>query len=405
MRCSERTHLLSMLPPLTAGRRAALILALVLAGVAAGPVAAQTSTTLVGTVTDTDGETLPGVSVYLSGTTRGVVTDDNGRFRLAGVTPGAYRLVASLVGFTAGTQNIRVGVGQAEAGPFDFRLVPIDLGEVVVEARGDERFRRRLQTFTRELIGESENARQTTIVNPQVLSFSESFGSLRASTSAPLVVENRALGYRLVYDLHKFESSSTRVSYDGDERFEELTPADDAEAARWQTNRAMAYRGSLRHLLRALRTGTAGAEGFTFRTRKMTSEGGLAEYVGREVPESALVTAPDSAGFYTVLFNGNAIGVRFTGEPEVPAYLTSEWFRQARSAPNPFQESDLISEVATQTVDRSGNPADPFGISASGYLAFERLADLVPAEYELPTSSTRTTIQTRRPPSRGGREQ
>ena len=388
--------------PLTLGRRAALILALALAAL---PAAAQTSTTLVGTVTDTDGETLPGVSVYLSGTTRGVVTDTNGRFRLAGVTPGAYRLVASLVGFTAGTQNIRVGVGQAEAGPFDFRLAAVSLGEAVVVARGDERFRRRLATFTRELIGESENARQTTITNAQVLSFSEGGGSLRASTSAPLVVENRALGYRLVYDLHKFESSSTRVSYDGDERFEELTPADDAEAARWQINRAMAYRGSLRHLLRALRTGTAGSEGFTFRTRKWSSESGFAEYVGREVPESALVTAPDSAGFYTLLFNGNAIGVRFTGEPEVPAYLTSEWFRQARSAPNPFQESDLVSEVPTQTVDRSGNPADPFGISASGYLAFERLADLVPAEYELPTSSTRTTIQTRRPPSRGGREQ
>ena len=376
---------------------ASLLVAAVL--LTAGSAAAQT--TLVGTVTDADGATLPGATVYLSGTTRGVAADDDGRFRLPGVAPGAYRLVASLVGFRAGTQDIRVQAGQAEAGPFAFRLAAVDLGEAVVEARGDERFRRRLATFTRELIGESENGRLTRIVNPQVLDFRDRFGALTATASAPLVVENRALGYRLTYDLQTFSSTATRISYDGDERFEELVPADAAEAARWETARAQAFRGSLRHLLRALRTGTAEVEGFHFRLRRMTSEGQLAEYVGRDVTGAALVTAPDSAGFYNLLFNGSAIAVRFDGEPEVPAYLTSEWFRGARSAVNPFQESDLISTQPQQTIDASGNPEDPDGVSASGYLAFERLADLVPAEYTLPTTSARTEIQTRRPPSRG----
>ncbi|HEX8298837.1 MAG TPA: carboxypeptidase-like regulatory domain-containing protein [Rubricoccaceae bacterium] len=381
--------------------RPALLAALALFTVL--PAAAQTA--LVGTVADTDGLPIPGATVYLSGTTRGTQTDDAGRFRLAGVAPGAYRLVASFVGYTAGTQDIRVLSGQAEAGPFAFRLAPISLGEVVIEGRGDERFRRRLETFTRELIGQSENGRLTTITNPQVLDFRSRAGALVATASAPLVIENRALGYRLVYDLRKFESTTTRVSYDGEERFEELTPTDDAERARWETARAQAYRGSLRHLLRTLRTGTAEAEGFRFRLRRLTPEGQLAEYAGRETTGARLVTPPDSAGFFNVLFNGSAIAVRFDGEPEVPAYLESEWFREARSAVNPFQESDLISTRPQQTIDASGNPEDPDGISASGYLAFERLSDLVPAEYQLPTSSTRTTIQSRRPPSRGGREQ
>ena len=389
--------------------RSARPLALAVAALLVSLPAAQTAqaqTTLVGTVADTDGAPIPGVTVYLSGTTRGTQTDESGRFRLTGVAPGAYRLVASLVGYVAGTQDIRVAGGQAEAGPFTFRLAEASLGEVVVEGRGDERFRRRLETFTRELIGQSENGRLTRIVNPEVLDLRSRAGALVASASAPLVIENRALGYRLVYDLRTYSSTPTRVSYDGEERFEELTPADEAEAARWQTARAMAYRGSLRHLLRTLRTGTAGAEGFTFRQRRLTPDGQqLAEYAGREVPESRLVTPPDSAGFYNVVFAGSAINVLFSGEPEVPAYLTSEWFRGARSTPNAFQESDLISTRPQQAIDPQGNPEDPDGISASGYLAFERLADLVPAEYQLPTSSTRTTIQTRRPPSRGGREQ
>ncbi len=368
--------------------------------------AAHAQTTLVGTVADTEGAPIPGVTVYLSGTTRGTQTDDAGRFRLVGVAPGAYRLVASLVGYVAGTQDIRVAGGLREAGPFAFRLAEASLGEVVVEGRGDERFRRRLETFTRELIGQSENGRLTRIVNPEVLDFRSRAGALIASASAPLVIENRALGYRLVYDLRAYSSTATRVNYDGEERFEELTPADDAEAARWQTARAMAYRGSLRHLLRALRAGTATAEGFTFRQRRLSPDGqSLAEYAGRAAAEALLVTAPDTAGFYTVVFAGSAINVVFAGEPEVPAYLRSEWFRGARSAPNAFQESDLISTAPQQAIDPQGNPADPDGIQASGYIAFERLSDLVPAEYQLPTSSTRTTIQTRRPPSRGGREQ
>lgn len=391
-----------MTPRLFLARRL-LALALLLTAL---PAAAQVfTTTLTGSVRDTDGLPLPGATVYLSGTQQGTRVGADGRFELAGVRPGAYRLVASLVGFTAGTQNIRVNPNTRTAGPFDFRLEAVELGEVVVQAEMDERFRRRLASFTRALVGESENARQTTITNPLVLTFRDRFGALRAQTSAPLVVENRALGYRLVYDLHEFEATDTRVRYDGDERFEELEPADEAEAQRWEIARAMAYRGSLRHLLRALRAGTAEAEGFTFRTRRRNSEGMLTEYVGREVPAARIASPADSAGFYTLLFNGSAIGVRFDGEPEVPAYLTSEWHRGARSTPQPFQESDLISDSPTQSVSPSGNPEDPFGVSASGYLAFERLADLVPAEYELPTSSTRTTIQTRRPPRRGGREQ
>jgi hypothetical protein len=382
-------------------RPALLLFAFLLAALGlARPASAQT--TLVGTVSDTDGGPLPGATVYLSGTTRGVVADTDGRFRLPAVAPGAYRLVASLVGFRAETQDIRVNGGQAEAGPFAFRLTAVEIGEAVVEAEGDDRFRRRLETFTRELLGQSENARLTRFVNPEVLSFSSRFGELRADAAAPLVVENRALGYRLYYDLSEFAATETRIRYDGDERFEELVPADEAEAARWETARAMAYRGSLRHLLRSLRTGTAASEGFRFRLRRMNAEGQLTEYVGRDVAADRFASTPDSAGWYTLRFDGGALNVMFDGEPEVPAYLTSEWFRGARSTPNPFQESDLILDGTEQSVDPSGNPEDPFGISASGYLAFERLADLVPAEYTLPTTSRRTEIQTRRPTSRGG---
>lgn len=368
---------------------------------------ARSGVAVFGTVRAADGETLPGVNVYLSGTQRGAATDASGAFRIENVPPGAYRLVASFIGYTTAVREIRVGA--QDAGPFAFVLEPsaVESAEAVVTAEGDARWQRRYERFKRVLIGESENAARTEIENPWVLDFRDRFGALTATASEPLVVVNRALGYRLHYDLRAFEATDTRVRYDGEERFEPLEPADAAEAARWETARAQAYRGSLRHLLQALRAGRAEAEGFTFMHRRLTSDGqALAEYVGRPVAEGSLVAAVDSAetgapGWYRLGFDG-LLGVTYKREPEVPAYLTSEWFREGRSTPRPEQRSDLRLEGSSALIDPKGDPDDPFAVASMGYLAFERLGDLVPAEYVPPATTPQAEIQARRPPRASG---
>lgn len=67
---------------------------------------AQQQTTVSGKVTGTDGEPLPGVTVAVKGTTRGVVTDIDGNFSLSDV-PEDATLVFSFVGMK--TQEIAVG--------------------------------------------------------------------------------------------------------------------------------------------------------------------------------------------------------------------------------------------------------------------------------------------------------
>ena len=389
--------------PVSARLLAVLGLLLVLAA----PAQAQTAT-LVGRVTDTAGAPLPGANVYLSGTTRGTATDAEGRFRIERVELGAYRLVASLLGFTAGTQDVRL-TDPGEAGPFVFELreAVAELGEVDVTAEGpDPRWLRRYERFKRTLLGESENAALTDIENPYVLDFSERGGTLRATASAPLVVVNRALGYTLTYDLETFEASDTRVRYHGEELFEEMEPADDAEAARWHVARAQAYRGSLRHLLQSLIAGQTEADGFAFVHRALSEDGEqLREYAGRPwSPADFFGPSEEQAGWYTLRFPG-LLGVTYDAEPEVPSYLTSAWFRGARVRPEPFQRSDLRVEEGEALVDPRGTPADPFAVSAMGYIAFERLGDLVPEEYVPPTDGVQTRAATRRPPSRGGRGQ
>src|SRR5688572_21975838 len=69
------------------------------------PVAAHAQATLAGIVRDTSGAVLPGVNVEASSPVliekvRTAVTDSTGRYTIADLRPGAYRLTFSLPGFT-----------------------------------------------------------------------------------------------------------------------------------------------------------------------------------------------------------------------------------------------------------------------------------------------------------------
>ena len=367
------------MPP---ARRPLLVAAVLLLAGAASAQAPATST-IQGTVRDASGQTLAGVSVYLSGTTRGTASDAEGRYRIEAVPPGSYRLVGSMVGYQAQTQPVRLDPGgRVQA---DLRLSPSveALGAVRVEARADRQWQKRLARFEQALLGESANAEHTRILNPEVLDLSSRWGALRATAAAPLVVENRALGYRLRYDLHAFSATAGEIRYDGDEVFEEIEPASAAEARRWDAARQRAYRGSLAHLLRSMVAGTDQAEGFTLAT--VADDATRRRAPGR-IPvrtSGQRLVRVDADGWATLTVRGR-LEVVYDGEPEEPAYLESEWFQGGRRRPAPEQRSAVVPNRTAVRLDPQGTPLDPFALSATGHIAFERLADRVPRDYEPP---------------------
>ncbi|KAA3634829.1 MAG: TonB-dependent receptor [Bacteroidetes bacterium] len=62
----------------------------------AGTLSAQTE--LRGTVTDLNEETLTGASIYIEGTRRGTISDENGKYSFEGLMPGEYTVVFSFIG-------------------------------------------------------------------------------------------------------------------------------------------------------------------------------------------------------------------------------------------------------------------------------------------------------------------
>ncbi len=345
--------------------------ALLLFVVSALAVSAQTAT-VSGTVRDAAGAPMPGASVYLSGTTRGDAADRDGRYEIADVAPGAYRLVASIIGFEPALEDVTLVPG----GTLEVDLVvvakPLALGDVEVEAAFDDEWLRQFDRFYRAIVGESWRADSTVVVNPEVLSFEERRGTLYADAAAPLVIENRALGYRLTYDLRTFEASASRIRYDGDERFETLETRSWRDTDRWRQARVAAYNGSGSHFFRSLLTGTVQENGFSV---------GMVEPGGRSLgpaPDDLITTRDD--GWGTVRAPRTLIVTYL--EEEDPAYLWSEWFQEDRDLTSPVQRSALVLEAGEALVDPQGTPIDPFAISAGGYLGFERLADRVPEDYD-----------------------
>ena len=97
------------------------------------------------------------------------------------------------------------------------------------------------------------NAKKVEIMNPEVLDFISQKNDFNAIASAPLILDTRALGYRIRYFLYHFAATGDFAWQDGDCLFEPLTPEDDAQAARWEKNRQKAFQGSPRHFLRMSR--------------------------------------------------------------------------------------------------------------------------------------------------------
>ncbi|ARA92937.1 hypothetical protein AWN76_007010 [Rhodothermaceae bacterium RA] len=364
------------------------VLALLIAASAALPATAQDGATLTGRVLDAaTGAPLPGANVFLAHTLRGTSTDSAGVYRIAGVAPGAYELVVSIVGYH--DQALPLDVRPADRLlTQDVRLAPAvyELDAVEVTARPPRRWRQRYAEFEALFLGPSPNAAQTEILNPYVLDFERSnLGNvLTATAAAPLQIENHALGYRLTFQLERFEwdRKARLLTYSGRPRFEEMTPQSPEQAARWAEARAQTYLGSLRHLLRALAHDRVEQEHFQVMedfTRERTDIETDAYYV-TDVIEVKPITRDD------VLFpreTPGAFGLSFEGYLRVVYTQHRHGWTYRRDWKPDEQVSWLKMNTLLATIYEDGYLFPPGALQVHGAMADERVADLLPREYTL----------------------
>lgn len=353
----------------------------------------------------TNQEALPFANVFLSGTTKGTMTDENGSFTLLNVPPGKFDLIVSYVGFA----TLKTTIQTQEQKQYRFILKPLanQLNGITVRAprrRGAD-WDKQLSLFTDFFIGRSQNARYCQLLNPQVLSFSQQGNTLQASAQEPLLVENRALGYRIKFQLEHFAytDSSSLLSYQGDPVFEPLTPANEQEVKRWQANRQKAYEGSIMHFGRALYRRQLAQEGFTIQKvieqknakgeiRLLGVPGDTTVSVQSLTNSKRWVSLPMAAykhlldtvqltALQPIVAFRDLIQVIYTKEKEPYDYQRTHRSTLYGNREG-FQKTLLRMLESTVTVEANGQFWPPRGIRNQGYWAWELMADELPFDYD-----------------------
>lgn len=223
--------------------------------------------TLSGCVTDAEtGEPIDFVSVFFSGTTRGMVTDEDGCFEIRLPGDGTYDLVAAHLDYVTESRTLQVGALTDSIVNFRLKHKLFQINEVVV------REKRRIGNGFRNMFWMrffGVTALKDKVIkaeNPKVVHFSYNTDSriLRAAADEPIEVINNYLGYRIFYSLSEFAYNyrSMVTTLRGYPRFEPLQPADEAQAETWRNNRLDAYHNSMMHFTRSLYTGTMPRENF-----------------------------------------------------------------------------------------------------------------------------------------------
>jgi hypothetical protein len=201
-------------------------------------------------------------NVFLSNSTAGTATAEDGSFTLNGLKPGQYTLVVSILGYEDYTQGVLVG---KEPIKLNIELAPrvTQLHEVVISTEAD--WKKNYAQFVKDFIGTDDNAKYCVVMNPHAVSliYHRSQQDLEAYTDDFLVVENHALGYRVKFLVKEFNSSKIThiISYEGQRLFQEL-PGNKKQQEEWKKKRDEAYYGSAMHFYRALYTNKLGDEGF-----------------------------------------------------------------------------------------------------------------------------------------------
>jgi hypothetical protein len=337
---------------------------------------------LVGVVRDAETNAfLPGAHVFIAASMIGTTTDSTGRFDLREIPLGAHRLYVSMLGYEPAVLDTLLQSATTDTLAFELKPTVLSAGEVTVTAERDKDWYKRLQKFKRLFIGTSRRADECTLLNPEVLAFETRWwGRFKAFARAPLLIENRALGYRIRYHLDEFRASGGTVRWDGEPFFEPLTPADSAEAVAWATNRRKAYSGSMRHFLRALRSDRLREAGFTVYHHPNEAFRSTSSRFRVRARRLIKPAAEDSVS--TLNFFGR-LEIIYRHEQEDNRFL--RWAGAYHRRASGLQTSHLELNEHPVTVDASGEIVEPYGATVYGHFAFERLADAVPREYALPS--------------------
>ena len=376
-------------------------------------------------------------SVFISNSSIGAVTAKDGTFRLTDVKPGKYELVVSDIAFETFIQPIEIGINNTTLPDIILSAQTKKLNEVTIKYKTDPNRPQYLSWFKEQFLGTSPLATECTLLNPEVLdlSYNNDTKTLTVSSEDFLVIENKALGYRLKYLLDNFsfqriwqsDITEEKTNYKGYVLFEPIN-ASPNQKGRWEAARYEVYLNSPMHFLRSLQGNSLANEGFC--VQKLSFIPNTAR------PSDSLINSRllffqnlkprtpannDSLNYWTKklklskgsqkllldTLNGKDIA-KFTGQEDQMALVCNScdlfvrYYKKGHLKPtshldvieNRYNTQFTLIQFNMPDVlfYKSGALADPLSVTYKGVWGRLRVADLLPINYDPPAGIY--TIQT-----------
>ncbi|MCX8020787.1 MAG: carboxypeptidase-like regulatory domain-containing protein [Chitinophagaceae bacterium] len=329
-------------------------------------------------------EPLAGASVFCRNTTQGTTTDKNGNFSLT-LKPGGYDLVISYTGFQ--TQLFRI----TESKHLEILMIQEEksMGEVVVRNTNEVKdgFTKYGEFFLAHFIGSTPNARQCILRNPDVLKFYffKRSNRLKVTATAPLIIDNYALGYHLQYQLDSFvyHYNTDISSYRGYCLFSEMQGSDSLKNV-WALARKKAYFGSLLHFMRSYYDSALVQEGWMI---EMQDEASPAKFnrvadVYDTAHYNVIVSenqAGDSSAVKTTeveIYFPRKISITYKGAAPEKEYLKK--MNYPMNVPYQISFAEMKDWI---TITENGYYYNPAQWMNEGYWSWKNLADQLPYDY------------------------
>lgn len=307
-------------------------------------------------------EPIVGASVYFDNTSIGTTTNFNGEFSIILKQSINSPLVVSFVGFKTQINEIK-----------NFNTLKIfklkedvnSLAEVVLVSIDEWSRDLKLKEFRREFLGQSEFAKKCTILNEDdlVLNFERDTKQLVASAKAPIIIKNEALDYIVKYDINNFYvtynidinaglnlekafRTVASVLYSGTTFFENIASKKHKRALK---NREKAFEGSTLHFMRAVVNNSLRKEKFKiFKGRHQVKP---STYIKTFKNDSLNITGVELSQKLNILIKG--------------------------------KQSVMQSEVKRFYIDAYGNHSPIDKVLFGGFMAKQRMGDVLPLDYGL----------------------
>lgn len=371
-------------------------------------------------------EPLKYASVFLSGTSYGCITNSLGHFEIKNIQQGIYKIVCSVIGYNKAAKEININDAISIEESFELVQKNIELREIEIADNIDTEWAQNYRKFEQEFLGEGKNSEECTVVNKEVLSlvYDKKNFTVKGSCKDELIIFNQALGYRLKIILNEFIWSRIKDygSMNFYSHFEKLRPKDEKEKMKWEENRKKAYWGSLRHFLKSCVEGNFYEEGFRIKT---TIGPTVQSIINSKPVEQSRVIADSiikmnlfkvNQNKYSLFTSnrpmkkGNMVitsGIKEAASKDLYLIITYNLeqedsnyalFRNRESGRDdvenktlfPFQNSWVRFKEHKITFTERGlllAESENEAIEKIGYMAWERVSDLLPLDYEPPKSN------------------